>query len=35
MGLWVLLPNWASATLLLALTALPAALAANSSGRWW
>ncbi|MEJ1271267.1 wingless-type MMTV integration site family member 1 [Cricetulus griseus] len=35
MGLWVLLPSWVSATLLLALTALPAALAANSSGRWW
>ncbi|XP_052016194.1 proto-oncogene Wnt-1 [Apodemus sylvaticus] len=35
MGFWALLPSWVSASLLLALTALPAALAANSSGRWW
>lgn len=35
MGHWALLPGWVSATVLLALAALPAALAANSSGRWW
>uniref|UniRef100_A0A8C0NZY7 Protein Wnt n=1 Tax=Canis lupus familiaris TaxID=9615 RepID=A0A8C0NZY7_CANLF len=35
MGHWALLPGGVSAALLLALAALPAALAANSSGRWW